>query len=223
MRTGGTRILGTPQYVFYCILIIQIYLPLALVLLVNFGMMRGTAWVSWSKWNCGRDMSWPFHGIYLVKCRRYHVGTMSRWMTLQSFNGWKKSMSHSQNGCLKRIKKVDAPAMKGYENSRDMLRHVRQCCDISEQSFVVLRDIGWYFQCGAWTDRYHRWLQNRHLFAIACGIVHAVRCIKASLCSSLAQPGDRSWVHGVKHTHNMAVLKLHTTYIHWCMEKNSWW
>ena len=57
MRTGGTRILGTPQYVFYCILIIQIYLPLALVLLVNFGMMRGTAWVSWSKWNCGRDMS----------------------------------------------------------------------------------------------------------------------------------------------------------------------
>lgn len=141
-------------------------------------------------WDLPREMS-------EVPCR-YHV-EMNDSPILQRLK--KIHEPQPKNGCLKRIKKVDAPAMKGYENSRDMLRHVGQCCDISEQSFVVLRDIGWYFQCGAWTDRYHRWLQNRHLFAIACGIVHAVRCIKASLCSSLAQPGDRSWVHGVKHTH----------------------
>ena len=185
-------------------------------------MMRGTAWVSWSKWNCGRDLlmgftSWNVGVIMSVPCRDEWL---SNPLTVEK-HPWAKAKMDAQKG-LKRWMLQQWKDTR--ENSRDMLRHVRQCCDISEQSFVLLRDIGWYFQCGAWTDRYHRWLQNRQLFAIACGIVHAVRCIKASLCSSLAQPGDRSWVHGVKHTHTQhgCVEAAYHLYSLMYGEKNSW-
>ena len=90
------------------------------------------------------------------------------------------------------------PQPKWMGNSRDMFDNLATFLN------RVFFCIAWYclvFHCGAWTDRNHRWLQHRQLSAIAHGIVHAVRCIKASLCSSLALSGHRSRGRGVKHTH----------------------
>ena len=151
---------------------------IAMVELMNYGMIHaerhGYRWIYLVKQSEVPDyLRWmtplqSFHGGFMI-----HPGGVKLWITVMINDEIVNFCSKSSKLCDRwkknepqpewMPKKVDAPR----KDREKLSEPVRQCYEISEQSFVVLRDHCMVFHCGAPTARYHRCFQNRQLSAIA--------------------------------------------------------